>query len=175
MTGTQFLAEIGFGQDAVTPASFPEYPPHNTKLHELEKRVPADSPSVHAVYQLLLYARQLHGQANFAEETKVLAQADLILDQLVASTQAGVVTKALFATVVVLILGALAYMYWPQIERVTRVNPPKSGKAKRPFPAWLKNRKRRGRGRPKAKPRAQPKDDDDDGEDDGEEDERDDA
>jgi len=165
MTGTQFLAEIGFGQDPVTPASFPEYPPHNTKLQALEKSLPPGTPALHAVYQLLLHARQLHSQGNFAEEMKVLNQADNVLDALASGTQAGAAAKTLAAVVVVIVLGLLAYAYWPQIT----AEPRKSAKSKRPLPPWLKNRK--GRRRPsRAKARTQPKGDDGGEDDDGDDD-----
>jgi len=149
MTGTQFLSELGFGQVPVTPTSFPEYPPHNARLQALAKQLPEGSTSLDAVYALLLYARQLHGQANFAEESRALTQADLMLDALASSLQAGMTTKTLAAVVVLILLGALAYAYWPQIEATTRPrsqprkNPGRrSRKSRGSMPPWLKDRLR---------------------------------
>lgn len=179
MTGTQFLSEIGFGADLVTPSSFPEYPPHNTKLQALEKSLPPGSPALNAAYQLLMHARQLHSQGNFAEEMKALNQADQVLDALMAGSSAGAAAKTLAAVVVVIVLGLLAYAYWPQIA-AAGTGPRKNPKSKRSLPPWLKNRKARGARRAKAKARTQPKgdddgEDDDDGDDDDGKDDRDDA
>ena len=152
MTGTEFLTQSGFGQLGVgVVASFPEYPPHNTKLTALLQRSqPGDESNVQSVVGLLLQARQLHEQGNFAGEQQALVQADRLLDQLLAG--GGGRSNPLLAVLVVVALAALAWFLLQGNATPKRLPPPRRN-ARRP------RRQPRARRTPKPVP-------DDEGEDD---------
>ena len=155
MTGTEFLAASGFGQvGAGVVATFPEYPPHNTKLATLLAQTkPGDESAVQSVAGLLLQARQLHEQGNFAGEQHALVQADQLLDQLLAGGGGLTGNGKALLVVVLLALAALAWFLSDGFATSKRRLPPPRRNA------------RRQRRAPRKPPPDNEKDDDEDDED----------
>jgi hypothetical protein len=130
MTLADFYSDNGFGQvDAQGRRAYPEYPPLNTKLQELYKHIPSDSPTLAPILGQLDLARVHQEQGYLVETATALEQADQLLD-LALQRHAGSKRWLIVLAVVLAAIGA-AVIWQRSKKRRRNLPPPRSRRRKR--------------------------------------------